>query len=97
MLTKCIEKKLDGEYKIMLHAILDKSWMQQPTKQQLNGHLPPISQTIQVRQTRHEGHCRSSKDEFLSDILSWTITYVLVLADQQRLAYFSSVQTQDAA
>ena len=27
-------------------AILNKSWKQQPTKQQQFGHLPPISQTI---------------------------------------------------
>ena len=35
VLTKCMEKKLDGNYKRMLHAILNKSWKQQPTRQQL--------------------------------------------------------------
>ena len=29
--------------------------IQHPTKQQLNGHLPPISKTIQIKRTRHEG------------------------------------------
>ena len=28
----------------MLHAVLNKSWKQHPTKQQLYSHLPPISQ-----------------------------------------------------
>ena len=40
MLTKQMEKKLDDNYTRMLQAILNKSWRQQPTKQQLYGHLP---------------------------------------------------------
>ena len=56
-LTKRMEKKLDGNYTRMLRAILNKSWRQQPTKQQLYGHLPPITKTIQVRRTRHARHC----------------------------------------
>ena len=43
-----------------------------PTKQQLYGHLPPITKTIQVRRTRHAGHCWRSRDELTSDILLWT-------------------------
>ena len=34
-LTKRMEKKLDGRYTRMLRAILNKSWRQHPTKQQL--------------------------------------------------------------
>ena len=41
MLTKPMEKKLDGNYTRMLRAILNKSWKQNPTKQQLYGHLHP--------------------------------------------------------
>ena len=39
---------------------------------QLYGHLPPITKTIQVRRTRHAGHCWRSRDELISDVLSWT-------------------------
>ena len=56
-LTKRMEKKLDGNYTRMLRAILNKSMRQHPTKQQLYGHLPPITKTIKVRWTRHAGHC----------------------------------------
>ena len=38
-------------------------------------HLPPITKTIQVRQTRHAGHCWRSRDELISDVLLWTPTY----------------------
>ena len=68
-LTKWLEMKLDGNYTGMLRAILNKSWWQHPTWHQLYGHLPPITKTIQVRRTRHEGHSWRSKDELISDVL----------------------------
>ena len=74
-LTKWLEKKLDGNYTRKLRAILNKSWPQHPTKHQLYGHLPPITKTIQVRRTRHAGHCWRSRDELISDVLLWTLIY----------------------
>ena len=62
-------------YIYILRAILNKSWRQHPTRHQLYGHLPPITKTIQVRRTRHAGHCWRSKDELISDVLLWTPTY----------------------
>ena len=35
---------------------------QHPTKQQLQGHLPPITKTIKIRRTRHAGHCWRSRE-----------------------------------
>ena len=75
MLTKRMEKKLDGNYTRMLQAILNKSWQQHPTRHQLYGHLPPITKTIQIRQTRHAGHCWRRRDKLISDVLLWTPTY----------------------
>ena len=60
-LTKRIEKKIDSNYTRMLRAILNKSWRQHPTKQQLYGHLPPITKTIKIRLTRRAGHCWRSR------------------------------------
>ena len=71
-LTKRLEKKLDGNYTRMLRAILNKSWRQHPTRHQLYGHLPPITKTIQVRRTRHAGHCWRSRDELIRDVILWT-------------------------
>ena len=67
-----MEKRLDGNYTRMLQAILNKSWRQHPTKQQLDGHQPPITKTIKIRQTRHVGHCWRSRDELISDVLLWS-------------------------
>ena len=74
-LTKRLEKKLDGNYTRMLRAILNKSWQQHPTGHQLYGHLPPIKKTIQVRRTRHAGHCWRSRDELIRDVLLWIHTH----------------------
>ena len=74
-LTKRLEKKLDGNYTRMLRAILNKSWRQHPTRHQLYGRLPAITKTIQVRRTRHAGHCWRSRDELIRDVLLWTPTY----------------------
>ena len=70
-----VERRLDGNYTRMLRAVLNKSWRQHPTRLQLYGHLPPITKTIQVRRTRHAGHCWRSKDELISDVLLWTPTH----------------------
>ena len=97
-LTKHMEKKLDGNYTRMLRAILNKSWRQHPTKQQLYGHLPPITKTIKVRRTRHAGHCWRSKDELISDVLPWIPSQNEQRKDDQlEPIYNSSVPIQNVA
>ena len=89
-LTKRLEK-LDGNYTRMLQAILNKSWRQHPTKHQLYGHLPPIMKTIQVRRTRHAGHCWRSRDELISDVLLWNPTYGQAKAEQPARTYIQQL------
>ena len=90
-LTKRLEKKLDGNYTRMLRAILNKSWRQHPTRHQLYGHLPPITKTIQVRRTRHAGHCWRSRDELISDILLWTLTHGRAKAGRPARTYIQQL------
>ena len=90
-LTKRLEKKLDGNYTRMLRAILNKSWRQYPIKNQLYSHLPPITKNIQVRRTRHAGHCWRNKDELISDVLLWTPTYDRAKAGQSARTYIQQL------
>ena len=90
-LTKQLEKKLDGNYTRMLRTILNKSWSQHPTKYQLLGHLLPIIKTIQVKRTRHAGHCWRSRDELISDVLLWTLTYGRVKAGRPARTYIQQL------
>ena len=86
-LTKRLENKLDGNYTRIFKAILNKSWRQHPTQHQLYGHLPLITKTIQVRRTRHAGHCWRSRDELISDVLLWTPSYGLAKAGRPARTY----------
>ena len=91
-LTIRLEKKLDGNYTRILRAILNKSWRQHPTKHQLYGHLPPITKTIQIRRTRHAGHC------WKSDVLLWTPYLAEQNQDDQlEHTYSSYVRIRDVA
>ena len=83
--------KLDGNYIRMLRAILNKSWRQLPTRHQLYGHLPRITKTIQVRRTRHAGHCWRSRDELISDVLLWTPTYGRAKAGRPARTYIQQL------
>ena len=76
---------------LMLRAILNKSWRQHPTRCQLYGHLPPITKTIQVRWNRHAGHCWRSKDELISDVLLWTLTYGRAKAGRPAWTYIQQL------
>ena len=86
-LTKRLEKKIDSNYTRMLRAILNRSWRKHPTKQQLYGHLTPITKTIQVRRSRHGGHCWRIKDELISDILLWTPSHSQAKAGRPARTY----------
>ena len=88
-LNKLMEKKVD--YTRMLRAIFNKSWRQHSTKQQLHGHLSPITKTIQVRRTRHAGHCWRSKDEFISDIFLWTPSHQQAKAGRPARTYIQQL------
>ena len=90
-LTKRLKKKLGGNYTRMLRAILNKSWRQHPTRHQLYGHLPPITKTIQVRRTRHAGHCWRSRDELIRDVLLWTPTHGRAKAGRPAWTYIQQL------
>ena len=72
----------------MLRPILNKSWRQNPTK---HGHLPSITRIIQVRRTRHAGHCWRSRDELTSVVLLWTLTYGRAKAGQPARTYIQQL------
>ena len=90
-LSKWLEKKLDSNYTRMLRAILNKSWWQHPTRHQLYDHLPPITKTIQVRWTRHAGHCWRSRDKLMSDVLLWTPTHGQAKAGRPAWTYIQQL------
>ena len=75
----------------MLQVILNKSWRQHPTKQQLYSHLPPITKTIKIRRTRHAAHCWRSRDELISDVLQWTPSHGRAKAGRPTWTYIQQL------
>ena len=75
----------------MLRAILNKSWQQHPTRHQLYSHLPPITKTIQVRRTRHAGHCWRSRDELIRNVLLWIPTHGRAKAGRPARTYIQQL------
>ena len=78
-------------YKESAYFWIGKSWRQHSTRHQLYGHLPPITKTIQVRRTRHAGHCWRSRDELISDVLLWTPTYGRAKAGRPAWTYIQQL------
>ena len=66
-------------------------WQQHPTRHQLYGHLPPITKTIQVRRTRHAGHCWRSRDELIRDVLLWIPTHGRAKAGRPARTYIQQL------
>ena len=89
--AKRMEKKLVGNYTRILRGILNRSWRQHPSKQQLNSHLPPITKTIQIRRTRHAGHCWRSRNEIISDVLLCTPSHGRAKAGRPARTYIQQV------
>ena len=76
---------------IYIYIILNKSWQQHPTRHQLYGHLPPITKSIQVRRTRHAGHCWRSRDELIRDVLLWIPTHGRAKAGRPARTYIQQL------
>ena len=90
-LNKRIEEKFDSNYTRMLRAIRNKYWRQHPTKQQMYGHLPPITKNIKIRRSRHAGHCWRSRDKLIRDILLWTPSYGWAMARRPVRTYIQQI------
>ena len=95
-LTKRIDKKLDGNCIRMMQVVMNKSWKQHPTKQQLYGHLPPISKPSKSNEEKMldtAGEVRLNSEVTCSS--GPLHTDEQVLDDFLELIYSSSVRTQD--
>ena len=86
-----MENKLDENYTRMLRAILNRSWRQHPTKQQLYDHQPPITKTIKIWRIRHAGYYWRSRDELVSDVLRWTPSHGRAKAGRPARTYIQQL------
>ena len=57
ILTKELEKKLDGCYTKMLRVVKNVSWKQHMRKEVFHGEIPKITTAIAAQRKRLSGHC----------------------------------------
>ena len=65
---------LECHYQMQFSAT-SRTLVKERTYSSVEGQYLDISKTIQVRKTRHAGHCWVSKDELISGVLLWTTKY----------------------
>ena len=53
----------------------------------------PISKSIQIRRTRHTGHCCRRKEGLISDVLLWTPSNGRVSMERQSRTYLQQIFT----
>ena len=70
---------------------IKKSRRQDPTKQLLYSHQPPIMKTIKIRWTWCAGYCWRSRDELISDVLQWTPSHGRVKAGWSARTYIQQL------
>ena len=87
-LTKRREKKLDGNYTIMLGAILNKSWRQHPTNSSCTA---TYHTSRKLLRTRHAGHYWRSREELISDVLPWTPSHRRAKAGRPARTYIQQL------
>ena len=86
-LTKRLEKKLHKNVESSIEQVLATTPHETPTIRT----LAPTMKAIQVRRTRHAGHCWRTKDELISDVLLWTPTYGRAKAGRPARTYIQQL------
>ena len=90
-LTKRLEKKLDGNYTKCWEEYWTSPGGNTPQDTNYTATCIPYTKTIQVRRTRHAGHCWKSKDELISDALLWTPAYGQAKAGRPARTYIQQL------
>ena len=73
--NKKVNKSLNGCYTRMLRKVLNVSWKQHLTNQQLYRTVPPVSSTIRQRRLKFAGHSVRQKDQNVSELVLWEPTH----------------------
>ena len=78
----------------MLRSILEKSYKQHTTKQELYDHIHPISKILKGRRTRHAGHCLKEQGTLHVDVLRWpnSLSWSTLSKHMVTLEYLSRIK-----
>ena len=69
--SKKAEKRLDGCYTRLLMRAKNLSWKRHPTKSQIYGNLPSVSNVVKSRRVQFAGHCLRASSQVISSLILW--------------------------
>ena len=62
-ITNKLEARLDGCYTRLLTMVLDLNWKDHPTKEEIYGNLPKVSEVVRERRLNFTAHCSRRQNE----------------------------------
>ena len=71
ILTKNLEKSIDGTYTSLLRTVFNVSWSEHLTNRELYGNLPKVTDKIRERRLKLAGHCVRHSEEVASNLVLW--------------------------
>jgi len=86
------EARLDGCYTRMLRMVMNITWMDRMTNEDLYGNLPRISNKIRKRRLRLAGHCVRHSELEVSNLVLWEPTQGKFSRGSQRLTYVDRIR-----
>ena len=73
-INKTLQKMMDGCYTRMLRMVLDVSWKEKRTNQELYQDLPKLTEMVRERRLRIAGHCVRHEEEIAHHLILWEPT-----------------------
>ena len=70
--TKTFEDRINGCYTQLLRRVLNISWRDHKTNEEVYGEIPPLSNSVRKRRLQFAGHCLRASDQPVSRVLFWT-------------------------
>ena len=94
-LTEQLEARLDGCYTRLLMRVRNMNWRDHPSKEQIYGDLPKVSEVVRARRLNFAAHCARRLNEPVSRLVFWNPTQGTRSQGRPRLTY-PKLLTQDA-
>ena len=70
-LTNQLEARLDGCYTRLLMRVLNLNWRDHPTREEIYGDLPKVSEVVRGRRLNFAAHCARRLNEPVSRLVFW--------------------------
>ena len=93
-LTNKLESRLDGCYTRLLMMPLNLNWKDHPTREELYGGLPKVSEVVRGRRLNFAAHCSRRLKEPVSQLVFWCPQQGARSQGRPRLTY-PKLLTQD--